>query len=158
MKRSNLNIGLLLAVSLAVINFTSCNRDEPEKRTGFVIQAENIIGNTSNVATVKFVDYEWNETLQTVINYTVLAQAPFVNNGFRLTLPAVLPDELLVLSGALSDGWNVGWYPLFWFDALNANGDDIGFMWLRDENDQLFYDVSWLYADRDGSSVIKLSE
>jgi len=156
MKKRFLNIGLLLTMSLAVVNFVSCNRNEPdEPNNPNVIKAENVTGNPSGVRTVKagLWDYDpqtWEGTFE------VIAQAPFMNNGFTLNLPENLADRFLELvtedapgSITISDEnakWSVGGLRFY---AFNSAGEEIGSFEFgnRDNNDKVYY-VNWIYTDR----------
>ena len=158
MKKSILNIGLLLTM-LAVVNFTSCKGgDEPDKP--FVIKAENVLGKTSDVATVKIVDWNYSKYPYT---FDVIAQAPFVNKGFTLTLPAIVADKHLfsiddedMPEGVTISDKNAKIFGLEWLDAFDKDGEEIGyFMFGNSDNDGKIYFAVWMYTDRDVSIIGK---
>jgi len=151
MRKNFKTIGLLLTMSIILVNFTSCNNNEPDapRQTFTSIIAENVIGNTSGIATVKLGDRMWGHMGE---RYTVFAEAPFVNNGFVLNLPEympghvgggwVLPDDAVVTNrDARSDLRE-------WLEAFDENGNYMGLFFLQHETDDKFYSVAWMYSDR----------
>lgn len=159
MKKSILNIGLLLTISLAVVNFTSCNNDEPDRPDTTVteIRATNITGNTSGVETVKLIG-DWMYRDDEFIIYTI-SQAPFVNNGFTLNLPATLDDRFLfpmwgeeeAEEGVTISDKEAKIFVAIEFFGFDSAGNPIGDFAFIAESDEISYIAAWLYADRNFS-------
>jgi len=161
MKKRFLNIGLLLTMSLAVVNFTSCNNDEPDSpgRTVTEIRATNVTGNTSGVTTVKLIgDFNW---VDGELSIDVIAQAPFVNNGFTLNLPATLDDRFLfplwneeeVGEGVTISDKEAKIFVAFEFFGFDSDGNPIGDFAFIAESDERFYIAAWFYVDRNVSMI-----
>jgi len=162
MKKRFLNIGLLLTMSFAIINFISCNNepDEPKEQTPDIhpaetiteIRAERVLGgSTTDVETIKL--YGWSDFER---NFDVIAQAPFINGGFTLKLPETLADEYLFLLSqdapetvTISDR-NAMVYSEF-LEAYNKNGKFVGYIGFIgiDYNRPTYYEAVWFYADGD---------
>ena len=94
MKTTFLQLGILLAMSIIVVGFTSCNGDEPIPTDSSVIRATNVVGNTNEIAFVRNL-HGGRPPWQTI------AEAPFQNNGFTMQLPETLPNHFLT---HISDG------------------------------------------------------
>ena len=157
MKKRFLNIGLLLTMSLAVVNFTSCNNDEPDRpsETGFIIKGENVIGNTSGVASAKIVWWDFDEQTNEQ-TFDVIAEAPFVNNGFTLRVPTSLTDDfllsvnLLLSREATVSDRNAMIAIVYGINAFNSSRSHIGdFLLMNIDNDDKSYATVWFYTDRD---------
>jgi len=149
MKKSILNIGLLLAMSFAIVNFTSCSWDAPDRPN--VIKVENIIGNTSNVVTAGIRGDD---------EFFGRFRVPFENNGFTLNLPRTLSDRLLFPLDALfeeAEGVMISdkdarifmlFRELYGFDSNNRPFGEFRFS-VRDE--RFWGETVWFYADRNVS-------
>jgi|GEM_PF-1694276 len=156
MKKGILNIGLLLTMSLAVVNLTSCNNDEPDRpgTTVTEIRATNITGDTSGITTVGIRWWSMNGR-----DYETIAQAPFVNNGFTINLPATLDDRFLhLLRDEISEKITVSDENAKMFAMLESgilafdeDGEEMGAFFFGHEDNDNFHQVVWFYADRNVS-------
>jgi len=155
MRENFKTIGLLLAMSIVLLGFVSCN-NEPDapQQTITSIKAENVIGNTSGVVTIKLGDRFWQVCWYSGAflgeRYEVFAETPFVNNGFVLTLPEyiighsrwVLPDDAVVTNR------DARLFRRDWLEGFDENGNFMGNFFFRHENAEKRYNVHWTYADR----------
>jgi len=160
MKRLFFKGGLFLALGLTAM-FYSCSDDNDDNGgsggsgNALTITATDVTNGSAQIATVKALaewesgDDEWSED--------EIAQAPYENNGFSLELPGTLPvkAEYLETIGAdvptgvsVSDK-NAKVYFLDDIYGYNANGREIGYFYLEDENGDNEYYTSWMYTDRD---------
>ena len=165
MKKSFLNIGLMLAMGLAAVTFNSCKSDEPNiRKDKFEIKAENIIGNTSDLRTAAITWWPYSETGST---YEIIAKVPFVNNGFTIHPPKILKDKYLeelldgedVPEGITISDRDARIFLLGEFETFEKDGFYRGYIWLvnQDSNDSKVYYALWIYADRDVSIEGKAS-
>jgi len=153
MKKSILSIGLLLAVSFAVVSFTSCSSRKPN-----VIRAENILGSTRFVESVRII--REIEPTSTGRRIQLLAIAPLENNGFRLNLPLILPDKWLFpldefieeAEGITISDKDARVYMLFReLSGWDNYGRIYGDFRLRVDDDRFWIETMWIYADRNVS-------
>ena len=154
MKTKFLNIGLLLAMSLTVV-FTSCD-NEPE-RPRITITAENVGGNTDNVAVVKVGNNRWGD--YGTHSFKIITEVPFQNNSFTVQLPRTMRADYLspylFFGGTpnpidsamnLSDE-NVRWSILA-FSGYSKNDNYISFFSYRQSTVNTHTESFWVYADR----------
>ena len=138
----------------------------PQPDDPSIIRAENIIGDDfSEVVSVRVMSWYWDSDVEEDRTF-ILAEAPFVNNGFTLQLTNDIPESVLQPLYEAPDNFvvsdkNAKLFALMydWPFAFDSNGDIIGRFILADmisENEA--YIAIWLYADRDvtlkGTSLV----
>ena len=155
MKKRFLNFGLLLALGLTTALFNSCGRDDDNNGdtidNASKITATNVNNGSTQIKTVKAIVF-W----ESGNNYEseAIAQAPYLNNGFTLELPATLQDKYLEtidtddLEGIFVSDKN--FKSCFLEDLRGYNGDDnvIGYFYLEEDNENWEHYTSWIYVDR----------
>lgn len=147
---------LFLAIGALSSAFISCDDNDSDggsSSSAYKITATNVANSSEQIKTVKGTSYSETEESEDVI-----AEAPYSNNGFTLTLPATLDAEYLstinveemgssfVISnpnakvGSLDD--------IAAFDEANEN---IGSLFYGYENEATYSAgmAGWLYADSD---------
>jgi hypothetical protein len=83
-------LSLVTAVLILIVAFTSCKKDSGGgggEGNPFVINASNVINGNSDIATVKAMAFHFSDG-----NEYVLASGKYENDGFKLTLPATVPE------------------------------------------------------------------
>ena len=174
MKRIFFKVGLFLALGLTTTAFYSCNNDDDNSGisdnggnggngsnsgNASTITATDVINGSAQITTVKAIAHwesggEWS--------YETIAQTPYENNGFTLKFPETLADKYLVSIGEFigSDYMTEVFISdknakTYFFDADDIYGyydedeNEMGKFYLREDNDNGYYDTSWMYADRD---------
>jgi len=137
----------LLPLLCGLVIVVSCNKDDDTIGNGFTIIATNVINDIEQISTVKVIFLEEIE----------IAQAPYLNNGFELKLPAsvsyryMFPIEYMVHEGdamMISDknasAFAITPNNIFGFDQ---NGNRIGSFVLASFDRNMF--VQWYLVDRD---------
>jgi hypothetical protein len=173
MKKNFLKLGLLLTMSIAVVTFTSCNRDEPTIDNS-VINARNVIALTGSTDEIVSVRKLLCVSSPLPLPYSlrggfceILAQTSFQNNGFTLRLPATVSDNYLypingfipVTSGNLDAKWSFfnSRVPF----ALNEDGNEIGFFNLLgnlDAENSTGTLANWIYVNSDAIVTYEIYE
>jgi len=140
----------LAMATVITMFFTACEKDN-QGSNPLIIEATGIDVGGADIATVKAVTHRLVSNYPTM--HTVrheIASAEFVNGGFKLILPATVPEKYLsIISENLSDGLvvsdaraRVGGVSVI--EAYDSFGGLVGFLTL--ESDEWF--VAYLYADR----------
>ena len=153
MKKTFLNFGLFLALGLTTVVFNSCDKDDDNDGNASKITATNVINGSTNIKTVKALIY-W-ESGENDYGKDAITQAPYLNNGFTLELPATLGAKYLEtldaddLEGITVSDRNFKSGFLDDLRGYNENDEEIGDFYLEEENEDSEHDAVWLYVDRD---------
>jgi hypothetical protein len=143
-------LSLVTAALIVMAAFVSCKKDNSGGGDGnsFVIEATNVIGGNSDIDTVKAAISE---------DYA-LASDKYQNNGFKLTLPATVPEKYLInitdgfddFKGTISNP-NAKTSGTV-ISAYNNNGKNIGVFYMRnkkiDITDKNYITANYIYTDR----------
>jgi len=158
MKTAFFKIGLFIALGLTTAVFYSCSDDDDNgggnSGNASKITATNVNNSSTQVTTVKALADWWESYYDRGTD--VIAQAPYINNGFTLELPEPLPDKYLTLFYA-SDMTELSISDKdvkvhFLHDGISGYDKDknnIGNFYLEEENNDNYYYIFWTYADRD---------
>ena len=153
----------LVAVAILLTTVLAACKKDPKGGGGggggsYVIEAKNIIGDaTDGISIVKALivtdegydpemGYYWNE-------YEAGA-AQFYNNGFRINLCAIIPDEYLESAyDILEDEYLTLSDPnakinILYIVAYNSENEEIGDFLMRDNDNDMYCDAGYMYADR----------
>ena len=156
MKRNLEKIGLFLVLGLAIAVFYSCDKNDDYDNGGgstSTIIVTNVINGSTQITTVKALVY-W-ESGDSDGN-DAIAQTQYKNNGFTLELPSTVAAKYLELvyedapqSISISDK-NAKVSFINEIEGYDKDENGIGYFYLDEEKgDNEYYDISWLYADRD---------
>ena len=143
---------MIVAIMLATV-FAACKKDSKDIEN-LVINATDVQGNDSDIATVKAVFL--NSSAQTYQDHHEVASTQYQNHGFKLTLPGTIPDKYLI---NIEDGYgnipsihtnkknaNIGFIRI---DGFDSNGDFNNFNMRDYQNDQNYIAIDYVYVDRD---------
>ena len=154
MRRQTFN----LFVSVLVISFVfaACEKKKSSDIL-FVIEAKDVINSCSDIDSVKAIVEDENEFF-----YYEVASAKYQDKGFKLVLPAVVPDKYLQSASyglpasirpSVDKNAKVGF--IEGQIAFDNTGKEIGRFQFRNE-DNTFY-TRYLYADR-GFTIIGIDD
>ena len=149
--RTNLRNVVAIATCLAVSTmFFSCEEEETKKpavTNNFVIEATNVLGGSSDIATVRALE---------PISYDEIASAEYKNNGFKMTLPKTMASKYLRYGASdyfdaplnlVSDkNAKLATVELI---AFNSTGDEFGEFYWEAETYSYYVSAGYVYADRD---------
>ena len=147
----------LVAVAILLMTVLSACKKDPKGSGGgggssYVIDAKNIIGETNGIDHVNAFIYwdtedDWGE-------YEV-GTSPFIDNGFTINLPATLPSEYLDFAYNIFDDEvlvvsdrNAKMSEIVEILAYNIEKEEVGEVFLYDENDYMYCEAAYIYADR----------
>ena len=150
MKNYLLKFGLFFALGLTSAVFYSCDKDDDKGGNTLKITATGVVNGSDQITTVKAIIY-----LEDSDGVDVMAQAAYKNNGFTLELPATIDVKYLNSIGDFGDIQtitisNKDAKVLFWEDiyGYDKDGNEIGYFYLLEGNENSGYYTSWMYADR----------
>ena len=148
----------VVAVLIITVILAACENDEPKIDNYLEIEATGIEIGNCDVATAK-------ARIHTLIGYPdaeepywveyELASVKFENGGFKMRLPATIPDEYLWTKSTfegftLSDSQaKIGTFSV---DAYNSDGKCVGALGVQGEK----WNIEYVYADRSFTEKGKL--
>ena len=146
----------LVAVAILLMTVLAACKKDPKGSGGgggYVIEAKNVLYATDDIDHVKaFVYYEledddWEDC--------EVGTAPFIDNGFTINLPATLPSEYLDFAYNIFDDEvlvvsdrNAKMSEIVEILAYNIEKEEVGEVFLYDENDYMYCEAAYIYADR----------
>ena len=115
----------------------------------FVIEAKNVIGGNSDIATAAgLIESAATDAYE-------IASAPYKNSGFKLKVPATVANKHLWTMGEWFDGdlFNIisdknAKVTFLWLEAKDRDDDYIGEFYLEDERNNYYAAVTYMYVDR----------
>ncbi len=173
MKKIIFKCGLFITLALSIVAFNSCDEGDPESGSStpggnlnadgtLTITASNVANSSSQITAVKAIFY-WESSDRSNRGEDAVAQAPYQNNGFTLSLPASLDAKYLYpIAEDMPDGITVSDKTVKIFsdmdiEAYNSEGANIGGFALIEEGFVEEEDgpeapyVMYMYADKDVS-------
>ncbi|MCL2329426.1 MAG: hypothetical protein FWC39_13055 [Bacteroidetes bacterium] len=156
MKKTLLHFGLFLALGLSTTLFYACKKDK-DNTGGYRITATNVINGSTQIASVKVIAFNWFDEDYDE-GFELIAQAPYRNNGFTLTLPATMPDKYLLsieaaglqgLQGISISNNNVKLYILDHCKGYDKDDNEIGIFYLMEQTDNSTNMTYWMYVNGD---------